>query len=139
MKSKFKEISDQLHEELAISPDLRVQQLIDMDEALEDTMITFAKGLSHEQKQQWAEIETRVNELRSYAKLAKMRLLCGDVDLAEALRHLHDEHEEMEEKLREAEIQVERDAHQSTGIAGVFKALLMWKDSPEEKIARKDE
>lgn len=137
MKSKFKEISDQLHEELTLSPDLRVQQLIDLDENLGDAIDSFAQRLNPDQMAAWESLVAQVNQLRDYAKLAKMRLICGDADLSEALNQLHDEHEEAE--LRLAEIQVGRDAHQSTGIAGVFKALLMWKDSPEEKVARKDE
>ena len=62
-----------------------------------------------------------------------MRLLYGDDELSAKL-------DAMQQSIGpgcdevEAAIDVGRDAHRNKGITDVFKALLMWKDAPEDRM-----
>lgn len=138
MKALFREIYDEMDAELAKSPDLRVQQLIDLDENIDAGMAKFESGLTQDQRAEWDELRGQIDELRRYAKLSKMRLIAGDTGVKERLREIEMSMMESEE-YHEAEVEIERSMHQTKGIGDVFKALLMWKDSPEEKIAQKEE
>ena len=138
MKALFREIYDEMDAELSKSPDLRVQQLIDLDENLDAGMAKFESGLTQDQRAEWDELRGMIDELRRYAKLAKMRLIAGDEAVKERLREIELSMENTSE-YQEAEVEIERSMHQTKGIGDVFKALLMWKDSPEERLAAKRE
>ncbi|MFC4993819.1 hypothetical protein [Rubritalea tangerina] len=132
MKAKLKSVAEELREDLERCPDLRAQQLIDLDETISDLIVRFEQTMSADQGEDWAELKEKIDELREYAQIAKMRLLYGDEHLPSKLDAMSDSLEECDEV--KAAIEVERDAHRSTGVSDIFKALLMWKDSPEERM-----
>lgn len=137
MKKKLKSIADELREDLARCPDVRAQELIDLDENLATHLQSFTKIVTSGQLAQWRELLREVDQLRDYAQVLKMRLLYGDAELVSKLEVMHSSIEEEEEML--AAIEVERDAHTPKGVTDVLKALLMWKDSPEDKISLGDD
>ena len=131
MKEKLKSVAVELREDLERCPDMRAQQLIELDEDLAGNLEKFTKSVTAGQLHQWRELREQVDELREYTQVLKMRLLFGDKKLQEKLDALHSEIESSDEAL--AAIEVERDAHRPKGVGDVFKALLMWKDSPGDK------
>ena len=62
-----------------------------------------------------------------------MRLLYGDDELSAKLDAMHQSIDPDCDEVKAA-IDVQRDAHKSKGISDVFKALLMWKDAPEDRM-----
>lgn len=134
MKAKLKSIAEELREDLQRCPDLRAQELIDLDETISDRIIKFEQTLSAEQGDDWAALKEKIDQLRDYAQVAKMRILYGDEALPNKLEAMSSEMDECAEV--EAAIEVARDAHRSKGVSDVFKALLMWKDSPEDRIQK---
>lgn len=135
MKTQIKSIADELRDDLERSPDLRAQQLIDLDETISDRIVNFEQSLTSDQAEDWAALKDKVDALRKYAQLAKMRLLYGDEALPAKLDAMHSS---LPCDEVQAAIEVERDAHKATGITDVFKALMMWKDAPEERIKKSD-
>lgn len=135
MKTRIKSIADELREDLERSPDLRAQQLIDLDETISDRIVKFEQILTADQGEDWAALKEKIDELRKYAQKAKMRLLYGDESLAAKLDAMH---ESMPCDEAEAAIEVGRDAHRGTGVSDIFKALLMWKDAPEDRMHKED-
>ncbi|MGJ8674124.1 hypothetical protein [Rubritalea sp.] len=131
MKTQIKSIAQELREDLERSPDLRAQQLIDLDESIAEQIAKLEKKLGKEHADDWTELIEKVDELRRYAQLAKMRLLYGDKDLPAKLDAMHSS---LEWDEVQAALDVERDAHRVKGISDVFKALLMWKDAPEDRM-----
>ena len=131
MKAKLKSVADELREDLARSPDLRAQQLIDLDETISDMIVKFELTMRADQGEEWGALKNKIDELRDFAQKAKMRLLYGDENLPSKLDAMHDALDVG--AVDHAAIEVERDAHRPKGIQDVFKALLMWKDTPEER------
>ncbi|MEO1857278.1 MAG: hypothetical protein ABGY95_07950 [Rubritalea sp.] len=133
MNAKLKSVAEELKNDLALSPDLRAQQLIDLDETIHESMIRFEETMNSDLGDEWRTLKDKIDTLRGYAQVAKMRLLFGDDELRAKLVAMHqDAGVDCDEA--KAAIDVERDAHRTKGIADVFKALLMWKDSPEERM-----
>ena len=135
MKAKLKSVADELREDLAQSPDLRVQQLIDLDESISVSMTKFKETMTVEQADEWSALKEKIDALREYAQVAKMRLLYGDSELSEKLDSMHKSMENERDEM-EAALDVQSDAHSKGGILDVFKALLMWKDAPEERMKK---
>lgn len=126
-------VAAELREDLERCPDLRAQELIDLDENLATDLQNFTKTVTAGQLEQWRALQDEVNQLREYTQILKMRLLYGDKELVDKLDTMHSEIGADDESI--AAIEVERDAHKSKGVRDVFKALLMWKDSPEDKLS----
>lgn len=134
----MQQIADELRTELSREPDTRVQQLIDLDEELMLSISQFTASLSPVQKSQWLLVQQHVDRLRDYARMAKMRLLCrDDAVLPERLESLKSS-VDVVDPADMAAIDVGRDMHQIKGVSDIFKALLMWKDTPEEKMAKRE-
>ncbi|MFC5049662.1 hypothetical protein ACFPK9_03380 [Rubritalea spongiae] len=133
MKTQIKSVADELREDLESCPDLRAQQLIDLDEAISELNVKFEQKLDPNQMEDWAVLREKIDELRRFAQLTKMRLLYGDEDLRSKLDTMHPTEQGDEAK---AALEVERDAHRVKGVSDIFKALLMWKDAPEERIKK---
>lgn len=130
MKEKLKSIAQELREDLQRQPDLRAQQLIDLDETIAESMTRFEQNIREDQMADWSILRDQISVIREYAQVAKMRLLCGDSDLVDTLDAMHDELNSEQE----VAIQMGRETHQSGGgVTEVLKALLMWKDSPKER------
>lgn len=133
MKEKLKSVADELREDLERCPDVRAQELIDLDESLAVDLENYTKVVPCSQIEEWRRLRGEIDQLREFAQVLKMRLLFGDKELVTKLETLHTElSDEMEAR---AAIEVEREAHEAKGIRDVFKALLMWKDSPAEKLS----
>jgi len=137
MKTLLNELYKDMDGELQKSPDLRVQQLIDLDEDLGESIREFEGMLSQDQIVMWDKVRGNVEKLRKYARLSKLRLLMSDEEMRARIEKFGNSLPE-EDEVQEAAVEVEKDMHRPTGITDVFKALLMWKDSPEEKIAKRD-
>jgi predicted solute-binding protein len=135
MKTQIKSIADELREDLERSPDLRAQQLIDLDETISDMIVKFEQILGPDQGREWAALKEKIDELRKYAQVAKMRLLYGDESLPAKLDAMHSS---IADEEVQAAIEVGRDAHKATGVSDIFKALLMWKDTPEERMHKEE-
>ena len=133
MKEKLKSVAAELREDLDRCPDLRAQELIDLDENLATDLQNFTKTVTAGQLEQWRALQDEVNQLREYTQILKMRLLYGDKELVDKLDAMNSSLPADDESI--AAIEVERDAHKAKGVRDVFKALLMWKDSPEEKLS----
>jgi len=133
MKAKLKSIADELREDLSLCPDLRAQQLIDLDETISESIVKFENSMAVDQRDDWNALKEKIDDLREYAQVAKMRLLYGDDDLSSKLDAMHQSINSECDEVKAA-IDVGRDAHKSKGVTDVFKALLMWKDSPEERM-----
>lgn len=132
MKEKLKSVADELREDLDRCPDVRAQELIDLDEDLATHIQKFTKTVTAGQIESWRELLAEINELREYAQVLKMRLLYGDADLVNKLDAMHSTmHDDEEDTL--AAVEVGRDAHKAKGVTDILKALLMWKDSPEDR------
>lgn len=138
MKALLNDLYAELETELAKSPDLRVQQLIDLDENLEESVVRFESMLAQDQRVQWDEVRGHIEALRQYAKMAKLRLLMGDEETRGQIEELRGSDDDEGEDYQEAQLEVERDMHRPKGITDVFKALLMYRDNPEEKMKKKD-
>jgi len=54
MKEKLKSIADELSEDLARCPDLRAQQLIDLDETISERIVKFELTMRPDQGDEWA-------------------------------------------------------------------------------------
>ncbi|PQJ29577.1 hypothetical protein [Rubritalea profundi] len=134
MKTKLKSVADELRDDLALCPDLRAQQLIDLDESLSDSIMKFEEKMTVDQGDEWNALKEKIDNLREYAQVAKMRLLFGDDELTAKLDAMHQSigTESNESNEIKAAIDVQRDAHRNKGITDILKALLMWKDSPED-------
>ena len=133
MIAKLKSVADELRDDLSLCPDLRAQQLIDLDESIAVKIVNFEEGLSSDQVSEWENLKEQLDELREYAQVAKMRLLYGDDELSAKLDAMH-QSIAIDCDEAKAAIDVQRDAHKSKGISDVFKALLMWKDAPEDRM-----
>ncbi len=133
MKAKLKSVAEDLRIDLERSPDLRAQQLIDLDETISDRIVQFEQTLEANQSEDWNALRENIDELRRYAQLSKMRLLYGDKELPAKLDAMHSS---LACDEAQAAIEVERDAHRTTGVSDVFKALLMWKDTPEDRMTK---
>ena len=133
MIAKLKSVADELRDDLSLCPDLRAQQLIDLDESIAVKIVNFEEGLSSDQVSEWENLKEQLDELREYAQVAKMRLLYGDDELSAKLDAMH-QSIAIDRDEAKAAIDVQRDAHKSKGISDVFKALLMWKDAPEDRM-----
>jgi len=131
MKAKLKSVADELREDLSLCPDLRAQQLIDLDESISESVAKFEESIAIDQRDDWNALKEKVDDLREYAQVAKMRLLYGDDDLSAKLEAMHHFIDNDCDEVKAA-IDVGRDAHKPKGITDVFKALLMWKDSPKD-------
>jgi hypothetical protein len=142
MKTKLKSVADELRDDLLRCPDLRAQQLIDLDESISVSMGNLTSSIKEDQKGDWEALKEKIDELREFAQVAKMRLLYGDDELGVKLDAMHEffegENDEVGEvneiNEKKAAIEIAADAHKPKGITDVFKALLMWKDSPEERM-----
>ena len=133
MKGKLKSIAAEIREDLERCPDVRAQELIDLDENLAANLERFTEVVTNNQLEQWLALRDEVDRLRSYTQVLKMRLLYGNKELVAKLEHLHDSMQSDGEMA--ASIEVGRDAHKPKGVQDVFKALLMWKDSPDDKLS----
>ena len=133
MKAKLKSVAEDLRDDLSLCPDLRAQQLIDLDESIAVRIVNFEESLSSDQAFEWENLKEKIDELREYAQVAKMRLLYGDDELSAKLDVMHQSIDPDCDEVKAA-IDVQRDAHKSKGISDVFKALLMWKDAPEDRM-----
>lgn len=126
MKAKVKSIADELREDLERCPDLRAQELIDLNESIANRIANFEKNVGSSQKQEWESLKSAVAEVCDYAQKAKMRLLFGDHEVVHKLDTLH-------EKLDSNEIDdlvgSGRSEHQLHGVSDVLKSLMMWKDN----------
>lgn len=137
MKTLLNELYEDLDAELQKSPDLRVQQLIDLDEDLSESIKGFEGKLSQDQMVAWDAVRVDIEKLRQYARLSKLRLLMSDDEMKARIEGFGNSLPE-DDEFHEAAVEIEKEMHKPSGITDVFKALLMWKDSPEEKIAKKD-
>lgn len=133
MKAKLKSVAEDLRDDLSLCPDLRAQQLIDLDESIAVRIVNFEESLSSDQAFEWENLKEKIDELRECAQVAKMRLLYGDDELSAKLDAMHQSIDPDCDEVKAA-IDVQRDAHKSKGISDVFKALLMWKDAPEDRM-----
>jgi hypothetical protein len=134
MKALLKSVAEELREDLERCPDLRAQQLIDLDQTIEASIVKFEETLSPDQGDEWSQLSEKIEELRQYSLVAKMRLLYGDKELPQKLDAMHSALGECDEV--RAAIEVGRDAHRPKGISDVFKSLLMWKDSPDDRMTK---
>lgn len=135
MKALLKSVAEELREDLERCPDLRAQQLIDLDQTVSARIVKFEETLTADQGDEWSDLKEKIDELREYSLVAKMRLLYGDKELPDKLDAMHSSLGECDEI--HAAIAVERDAHRPRGISDVFKSLLMWKDSPDDRMSKK--
>ena len=133
MKAKLKSVADALRDDLALCPDLRAQQLIDLDESISESIMKFEEKMTADQGDEWNALKEEIDNLREYAQVAKMRLLFGDDELTAKLDAMHQSIGTECNEIKAA-IDVQRDAHRNKGITDIFKALLMWKDSPEDRM-----
>lgn len=133
MKAKLKSVAEELRDDLALCPDLRAQQLIDLDESLSESIAKFEEKMAADHGDEWNALKEKIDDLREYAQVAKMRLLFGDDELTSKLDTMHESIGTECDEVKAA-IDVERDAHRNRGITDIFKALLMWKDAPEDRM-----
>ena len=67
MKAKLKSVAEDLRDDLSLCPDLRAQQLIDLDESIAVRIVNFEESLSSDQAFEWENLKERIDELREYA------------------------------------------------------------------------
>jgi len=130
----YQEIESHLNE----SNEQNVAKLLERDALLETEMNAFEASLGSTQVAHWNEIRRQVDELRKYAKLAKLRLLDGDEDLKSMVGRLRSSTKDPSDHDKAA-IEIEREMHEYKGVKEVLQALFMWKPSPEEKLKEQAE
>ena len=67
MKAKLKSVAEDLRDDLSLCPDLRAQQLIDLDESIAVRIVNFEESLSSDQAFEWENLKEKIDELREYA------------------------------------------------------------------------
>ncbi|WP_018969161.1 hypothetical protein [Rubritalea marina] len=125
MKTKIKSVADELREDLDRCPDMRAQELIDLNESIVAQLDRFEGELADGQLEAWQKLRDSVAKMCDYAQKSKMRLLFGDHEVIEKLDVLHEkiDTEEMEDMVGQG-----RTAHELHGVSDVLKSLMMWKD-----------
>jgi len=135
MKNKFVSACERLSSDLASGSKMDVKDVLELDQRLDDAMLVFEGTLTASQTGLWNEISAAVEAVRAQARLSVL----GDESPEELKGMIVNMKERVSESedYDEAMVQIEREMHQHSGkISDIFKSLLMWKDSPDERIVK---
>ena len=130
MKTTLQHTPSELHESRGHTPEFKVQQLIYLEETISSSITQFEQSVTPSQVDNWESLKSQVNHLRRMAQQSKLRVLQEGENLPAGADEMRDLINALDEKT--AAIEVGRNEHKARGISDVFKALFMWRESPEE-------
>ena len=142
MKEKHITLCREIEAHLNDTMESNAKKLLDRDQVIQNEMDLFENTLSSDQLQHWHIIREQVDNMRRYAKLGKIRLMDGDENVSKLLSEYQTKLEDPGTDIDiydQAAIEITREMHEPSGIAGIFKSLFMWKDTPEERVQEKME